>query len=80
MTVCANRTDDPGFFTPCFRYADGVKHICQCAADVKGEQETAVREVRVPDSARIVVDPNLPPGTAIAGDFSQFQTAEESDL
>lgn len=29
MTVCANRSDDPGFFTPCKQ--------CPCGAAVKAE-------------------------------------------
>lgn len=37
MTVCANRSDDPGFFTPCKQ--------CPCGAAVKAELEAQVAPV-----------------------------------
>lgn len=36
MTVCGNRTDDPGFFTPCTT-ATGRK-ACVCGDQVKTDQ------------------------------------------
>ena len=36
MTVCAHRTDNPGFFTPC---ALACGQPCPCAAEVQADLE-----------------------------------------
>lgn len=50
MAACAHRPEDGCVFRPCFRYEGGVRHECECAAEVKGEE---TRVARVPDSARV---------------------------
>jgi hypothetical protein len=42
MTVCANRTDDPGFFTSCWAACGGS---CVCGQQVAAETETSELEV-----------------------------------
>jgi hypothetical protein len=45
MTVCSNRTDDPGFFTSCFT-ANGFKPcLCgeQVAEELKAQEDAARR-------------------------------------
>lgn len=43
MAVCSNRTDTPGFWTPCF-VALGKKP-CACAAELEAELvDQAIRE------------------------------------
>lgn len=37
MTVCSNRTDDPGFFTSC--WAANGRQGCLCGKQVEAEQE-----------------------------------------
>lgn len=36
MTICANRTDDPGFFTSC---DSACGRPCPCAAEVREARE-----------------------------------------
>lgn len=38
MSVCGNRTDTPGFFTPC---AHALHGACACGEQVKAEEEAA---------------------------------------
>jgi len=37
VTVCSNRSDDPGFFTPCWRCLCGKEVEAELAAEEEGE-------------------------------------------
>lgn len=46
MSVCVNRTDDPGFFTPC---AIACAGSCRCGAEVKAELAKASLDSQDPE-------------------------------
>lgn len=52
MAACAHRPEDGCLLIPCFRYQDGRRRECDCAAEVRAEL-LENRVARVPDSARI---------------------------